>query len=122
MSQENCHLLVLDSLADFPAQSLLSRRGLLSCLLDVLGAPLLAEDLCSSSGCHPIGADPNGYLTPVAVIDWLGRLLDRLGFEWKQQMEGTLCSTVSSFFGRADGDGTALKMVLAEFSYGLFEF
>jgi hypothetical protein len=122
MSQEGVQPLLMDLLADFPGQSLLTRSGLLGAVLDVLGTPYLS----SSSGLggdgglassHPQGADGNGHLTPLGALDWLARLLDKLTAEHALQLEGLLASGYAC--PRRSGEGeigvpgpnTALRMV-----------
>ena len=130
MGQEGVHTLLLSLHADFPAQCLLMRTGLLAEVLDVLGTPFLSS---STAGCvdvacivgggdggnmltsHPVGADGGGNLTPLAAIDWLDRLLDNLKSEYLLQLEGSLTSGMSrttQSSGDHPGLNTAYRMVL----------
>ncbi len=123
MLHENGYNMVFDALTDFPAQCFLSRIDLLGCLLDFMASPLLGA-LSGVEGDfpgHPGGVDTKGILTPVAVMEWFEKLLDKACSEYKVQIDGFLCSGVfldmdatSNMEGDIAGDFTtsaAFKMV-----------
>lgn len=118
MGQEAVHTVLLNVIADFPAQCLLTRRGLLSELLNVVGTPFLSSSMgpvtmdCLSA-THPAGADPAGHMTPLAAMDWLERLLDKMKAEHRVHVEGSLSSGLGPRVPAADIDdmSTAFRMV-----------
>ena len=117
------HHPLLGLLADFPAQCLLQRAGLISELLDVVGkpfvcssaSPAIMEDCAAHS--HPMGADPSGHMTPLAAMDWFDRLLDKMKTEYSAQIDGSLSSGAAPRMSSsgADGASTAFRMVSAQF-------
>lgn len=125
MGQEGVHPLLLDIIADFPAQCLLTRTGLLSELLDVVGTPFLssstgpASPLDCPAVCHPVGCDSNGYMTPLSALDWLDRLLDKMKAEFSLQIEGSIVSGVGQRPVSSDEMSTAIRMaaVMQSFRY-----
>lgn len=125
MGLEGAHDVLLDALADFPAQCLLGRVGLLEELLNILGTPYLNSSASVAAAdsrlpsANPVGADGAGNLTPLAVMDWLERLLINLQREYTDQIDGSLASGMAPHSyaeGESNGLNTAFRMVISSCS------
>lgn len=82
LGHKGCEEALFNALADFPAHTLLSRAGLIQCVLDAVGS------IYSDVDAHSC------ILTPIKAMAWLEGLASKAIDAFRNQMKGTLCSTV----------------------------